>query len=168
MTGSNDTSAIGDAKGVDLNTANREQLEQVGGLKGKRSEDLISHRPFNSWGDVEKVPGFSQKMVEDLKSAGATLGGKSGDDDHGSGSHAKSGGSSAKGRDEDEHRSGSKASSSSRDEDHRSSSHDKDRDSSSGGNESDEDLKSREYTDAQGNVHHHTKTYEEQHGGDKK
>lgn len=25
------------------------------------------------------------------------------------------------------------------------------------------DLKSREYTDAQGNVHHHTKAYEEQH-----
>src|SRR5205085_37435 len=28
---------------------------------------------------------------------------------------------------------------------------------------SDDDLKSREYTDAQGNVHHHTKTYTEQH-----
>ncbi len=29
------------------------------------------------------------------------------------------------------------------------------------------DLKSREYTDAQGNVHHHTKAYEEQHKGGK-
>jgi hypothetical protein len=26
------------------------------------------------------------------------------------------------------------------------------------------DLKEREYTDAQGNVHHHTRTYQEQHG----
>lgn len=26
------------------------------------------------------------------------------------------------------------------------------------------DLKEREYKDAQGNVHHHTRTYEEQHG----
>lgn len=26
------------------------------------------------------------------------------------------------------------------------------------------DLKEREYRDAQGNVHHHTNTYEEQHG----
>jgi hypothetical protein len=26
------------------------------------------------------------------------------------------------------------------------------------------DLKEREYRDAQGNVHHHTHTYEEQHG----
>lgn len=31
-----------------------------------------------------------------------------------------------------------------------------------GGSES-SNLKSREYTDAQGNVHHHTDTYEEQH-----
>lgn len=35
----------------------------------------------------------------------------------------------------------------------------------SGGEQSQDsdDLKSREYTDAQGNVHHHTRTYEEQH-----
>lgn len=26
------------------------------------------------------------------------------------------------------------------------------------------DLKSREYKDAQGNIHHHTKTFEQQHG----
>ena len=37
----------------------------------------------------------------------------------------------------------------------------------SGGGESD-DLKSREYRDEQGNVHHHTKSYMEQHGGKKK
>ncbi len=33
-------------------------------------------------------------------------------------------------------------------------------DSSGGGS----DMRSREYKDAQGNVHHHTKTYERQHG----
>lgn len=31
-----------------------------------------------------------------------------------------------------------------------------------------DDLKSREYKDAQGNVHHHTKTYEQQHGSGSK
>ncbi len=30
-----------------------------------------------------------------------------------------------------------------------------------------DDMKSREYTDAEGNVHHHTKAYMEQHKGDK-
>jgi hypothetical protein len=39
--------------------------------------------------------------------------------------------------------------------------------SSEGGGESD-DLKSREYRDAQGNVHHHTRTYQEQHKGENK
>jgi hypothetical protein len=33
---------------------------------------------------------------------------------------------------------------------------------------SSEDLKSREYRDQQGNVHHHTKTYEEQHKNERK
>lgn len=32
----------------------------------------------------------------------------------------------------------------------------------------DGDLKSREYTDADGNVHHHTRAYQEQHGGETK
>ncbi len=35
------------------------------------------------------------------------------------------------------------------------------------GNES-SDLKEREYRDNQGNVHHHTRTYEEQHKNEKK
>ena len=35
------------------------------------------------------------------------------------------------------------------------------------GQQDSSDLKSREYTDAQGNVHHHTKAYEEQHKGGK-
>ena len=30
------------------------------------------------------------------------------------------------------------------------------------------DLKSREYRDKQGNIHHHTRTYQEQHGGKKR
>lgn len=30
-----------------------------------------------------------------------------------------------------------------------------------------DDLKSREYRDAQGNIHHHTRTYEEQHRNDR-
>lgn len=38
-----------------------------------------------------------------------------------------------------------------------------------GGGQGDEssDLKSREYRDSQGEIHHHTRTYEEQHKGEK-
>jgi hypothetical protein len=35
---------------------------------------LISHRPFSSWEEAEKVPGFSKGMVDDLKSGNAQLG----------------------------------------------------------------------------------------------
>jgi hypothetical protein len=34
----------------------------------------------------------------------------------------------------------------------------------SSGGSADDDLKSREYRDEQGNIHHHTKAYQEQHG----
>jgi len=56
-----------------------------------------------------------------------------------------------------------------------SSSHGSSRDGGSGreghsaaGRQDDESLERREYKDAQGNEHHHTKTYMEQHGDEKK
>jgi hypothetical protein len=49
---------------------------------------------------------------------------------------------------------------------HRGGSHSGSQDASGKSDES-SDLKSREYTDKEGNVHHHTKTYEEQHKGKK-
>jgi DNA uptake protein ComE-like DNA-binding protein len=39
-----------------------------------RAEQLVKARPFRSWEEVEKVPGFSKGLVDDLKSGGAELG----------------------------------------------------------------------------------------------
>lgn len=66
--------AIKDAGGIDLNSASEEELEQVGGLGHERAERIIHSRPINSWEELEKVPGFSQTLINDLKKAGATLG----------------------------------------------------------------------------------------------
>jgi len=63
--------AIGDANGVDLNTANQQQLEQVGGLGPDRAKRIIQSRPLKSWEDVKKIEGFSDKLVEDLRQAGS-------------------------------------------------------------------------------------------------
>jgi len=61
---------------VDLNEASLEDLEKITGVGRERARDIIEHRPFKSWEDVEKVPGFSKGMVEDLQNSGATLGGE--------------------------------------------------------------------------------------------
>lgn len=69
-------SAIGDANGVDLNSASREELDRIGGLGEDRTRRIVENRPFNSWDDLRQVEGFGGTLVEDLKGAGATLGGR--------------------------------------------------------------------------------------------
>lgn len=69
-------SAIADAKGVDLNSASPEELDRIGGLGHERVQRIIQNRPFRSWDDLKRVEGFGDKLVEDLKNAGATLGGQ--------------------------------------------------------------------------------------------
>ena len=67
-------SAIGNASGVNLNTASAEELDRVGGLGHDRVQRIIQNRPFHSWDDLRRVEGFGGTLVEDLKNAGATLG----------------------------------------------------------------------------------------------
>ncbi len=68
--------AIGDAKGVDLNSASEQELEQVGGLGRERARRIIQQRPIRSWDDVKRIEGFSDKLVQDLQQAGARIGSK--------------------------------------------------------------------------------------------
>jgi len=67
------SSAIGSANGVNLNKANAEQLEKVGGLGRERAERIVRQRPFEKWEDLKRIEGFSDKLVNDLKNSGATL-----------------------------------------------------------------------------------------------
>ena len=64
-------------KGVDLNRAKVEDLEHIGVLGRKRAQDIINYRnehgPFKSWSDLEKVPGFSKKLADDLKNQGIEI-----------------------------------------------------------------------------------------------
>jgi DNA uptake protein ComE-like DNA-binding protein len=71
-------SAIGSAQNVDLNTASEDELKRVGGLGDERAHRIVEKRPFRSWDDIKSVEGFSDKLVDDLKNAGATLGGAQG------------------------------------------------------------------------------------------
>ena len=59
--------AIGNAKGVDLNRASREELERVGGLGPDRAQRIVQQRPIRSWEDLKKIEGFSDTLVEGIK-----------------------------------------------------------------------------------------------------
>lgn len=60
---------------VDLNTAPEKELADLPMVGPKRARALIEARPFRSWDDVEKIPGFDAGMLDDLKSGGAQIGG---------------------------------------------------------------------------------------------
>lgn len=64
-------------RSVDLNSASEQELADLPMVGAERAKRLSENRPFNSWEDVEHVPGFDKGMVEDLKSGGARLGAQS-------------------------------------------------------------------------------------------
>lgn len=47
--------AIGNADGVDLNTASQQELEQVGGLGQERARRIIDARPINDWEKLKET-----------------------------------------------------------------------------------------------------------------
>lgn len=61
-------------RNVDLNSADEQTLADLPMVGPERAQALIRNRPFDSWAEVEKVPGFDGGMVDDLKSGGANLG----------------------------------------------------------------------------------------------
>jgi|SRR5579884_2315771 len=68
---------------MDINKATAEELEKTFQVDGTRARYLVERRqkigPFKSWDDVKNVPSFEDRMVENLRAAGLTLGGS--DDD---------------------------------------------------------------------------------------
>ncbi|HEX6977703.1 MAG TPA: helix-hairpin-helix domain-containing protein [Alphaproteobacteria bacterium] len=63
---------------VDLNSASVDEIAQLHMVGRERAADLVRHRPFRSWQDIGRVPGFSIGMIENLKNSGATIDQESG------------------------------------------------------------------------------------------
>lgn len=63
---------------LDLNNAGLEELTRTG-ISRERAQLLLDYRDehgrFRTWDDVKSVPGFSQKLIEMLKSEGAFFNG---------------------------------------------------------------------------------------------
>ena len=58
---------------VNLNTASRDELERVPQIGKDRVEELMRRRPFSSWEEVKRVPGFEEGMVDNLRESGVQL-----------------------------------------------------------------------------------------------
>ncbi len=64
----------GDRHGrLSLNTATFEQLAALPMVGEHRARALIHDRPFHSWHEVVRVPGFSEARVADLRRSGVIL-----------------------------------------------------------------------------------------------
>lgn len=63
---------------MDINKASSEELEQAFQVDGVRARRLVDRRkasgPFKSWDEIKSVPGFEDKMLENLRAAGLTIG----------------------------------------------------------------------------------------------
>jgi competence protein ComEA len=56
---------------IDINTADEEELVLIEGIDSERARRILDHRekngPFESWDDVESVPGIGEAMLEKLQ-----------------------------------------------------------------------------------------------------
>ncbi len=61
-------------KKINLNKASVEELANLRMIGKGRAEALVKYRnqhgPFRTCDDVKNVPGFSDKMIQDLKTSG--------------------------------------------------------------------------------------------------
>ena len=64
---------------IDLNSATEEQLAGLEVLGPRKAQMVVQLRPFDSWTEVRRIPGFSAATIIDLQSGGVRLGATSGD-----------------------------------------------------------------------------------------
>lgn len=63
-------------KRLDINTASLEELTQLPMIDEQRAQALVKQRPFHDWFEIDELPGFNPRLVEDLQQEGAYLGGQ--------------------------------------------------------------------------------------------
>ena len=61
-------------KKININTASKEELTSLPRIGDDRAQTLIDERPFNSWAEIDALPGFDERLVQDIQNSGGYLG----------------------------------------------------------------------------------------------
>jgi DNA uptake protein ComE-like DNA-binding protein len=60
-------------KKININTASRRACF-LPKIDDERAQTLIDERPFDSWEEIDELPGFDEKLVQDIQKEGGYLG----------------------------------------------------------------------------------------------
>jgi DNA uptake protein ComE-like DNA-binding protein len=61
------------AKKININTATKEELASLPKIGEERAQTLIEERPFDSWDEIDELPGFDEGLIEDIQKGGGYL-----------------------------------------------------------------------------------------------
>ncbi len=61
-------------KKININTASKEELASLPKIDDERAQTLVEERPFDSWDEIDELPGFDERLVQDIQKGGAYLG----------------------------------------------------------------------------------------------
>ena len=61
-------------KKININTASKEELASLPKISDERAQVLIDERPFDSWEEIDELPGFDDRLVQDIQKSGGYLG----------------------------------------------------------------------------------------------
>ncbi len=61
-------------KKIKINTASMEELTSLPKISDERAQMLMDERPFDSWEEIDELPGFDERLVQDIQKGGAYLG----------------------------------------------------------------------------------------------
>jgi competence protein ComEC len=60
-------------KKININTATKEELASLPKIGEERAQTLIEERPFDSWDEIDELPGFDEGLIEDIQKGGGYI-----------------------------------------------------------------------------------------------